>query len=242
MSALLKSYSFFLKASLLTITLFSLISSPLYADIIFDFYGNHPVHGKVKAELHLKNNYQFGSDITAFSLIKLKFTSTADNFTIYPAETDSIYAALNIDGSLANSTGNFQFYLPTNTQEFFGTRTDGTWQANSDTDGNLGKWRLRTKGFKNVCISNDNFYKAASKGDVAYVNQCLKSGISVHKKEGNGWTALHSAAFNGRINIARILLKHGAKKNIKDKSGQTARDYAVSKKLYNMVAILDSFK
>ncbi len=227
-----------IKTSLIFLLL-SAFTSISMADIIFDFNGNHPVYGKAKAELHLKNNYIFGSDITARNLIKLNFRSSVQHFTIYPKETGHIYAALEINGKLSNTAGNFQFYIDAVNDKFFGSRTDGTWRAgNSMSEGNLGRWKLRTTNFKHICLTQDNFHKAASRGDVAYVEQCLRSGIDVNRKEGNGWTALHSAASKGRINVARTLLRYGANRSIKDKSGRTAYDHAVRAKRYNMMAIL----
>ena len=219
----------------------SALAVSVNADIIFDFNGNHAIHGKAKAELRLTDNYKFGSEITAKNLKKLTFTSSAHKFTIYPKEILSIYAALNLNGEIANNAGNFQFYIDASSNKFFGTRKDGTWRSNSDkNDGNLGRWVLRTKGFKRVCLNHDNFHKAAARGDRSYIAQCLKSGVPVNTKEGNGWTALHSAVNNGQINTVRLLLKHGAKKTIKDKFGRTARDYAVRGKKYNMISVLDT--
>lgn len=225
----------------LTLLLSCVLAVPASADIIFDFYGNHAIHGKAKAELHLKDSYKFSSEITAKNLKKLTFTSSAHKFTIYPKEILSIYAALNLNGKITNNAGNFQFYIDASSNKFFGTRKDGTWRSKSDkNDGNLGRWALRTKGFKRVCLSHDNFHKAAARGDRSYITQCLKSGVPVNTKEGNGWTALHSAVNKGQINTVRLLLKRGAKKTIKDKFGRTARDYAVRGKKYNMISVLDT--
>ncbi len=224
------------------VLLFSnLLTLTANADIIFDFYGNHAIHGKAKAELHLKDSYRFGSEITAKNLNKLTFTSSAHQFTIHPKEILSIYAALHLNGRIANNAGNFQFYIDAKNNKFFGARKDGTWRSKSDkNDGNLGRWILRTKGFKRICLRNDNFHKAAARGDRSYISQCLKSGVTVNTKEGNGWTALHSAVNQGQINTVRLLIKHGAKKTIKDKFGRTARDYAVRGKQYNMISVLDT--
>lgn len=233
-------YTLLTKVSL-ALLLFSASVSPLKADIVFNFVGNHAIHGKARAELRLKDNYRFGSEITARNLIKFRFTSSAYKFSIYPKEILSIYAGLKINGRLANSAGNYQFYINAKNNKYFAVRTNGTWRAKSDpNEGNLGRWRLRTKGFKRICLRHDRFHKAAGRGDLAYVNQCLRSGVSINTKEGNGWTALHSAASNGRIRVARALLRRGARKSIKDIFGRTARDYARRAKKYDMVSILDS--
>ena len=43
-------------------------------------------------------------------------------------------------------------------------------------------------------------------------------------------TPLMYAAMYGHMDITKILLKHGAKKDTKDKNGMTAKDYAVKNK------------
>ena len=39
----------------------------------------------------------------------------------------------------------------------------------------------------------------------------LERGIDVNAREKNSWTSLHHAAFMGRVEVARVLLDHGAK-------------------------------
>lgn len=234
-----KHYNLLFKTSM-TLLLLSAFSMPLKADIVFDFYGNHAINGKSRAVLRLKNSYLFTSDITANNMVKLKFYSASQQFTIYPREISTIYASLDIDGKVMNSPGNFQFYLRAANNKFFGTRRDGTWRAENDQEeGNSGRWVLRLQGFKHVCLSRDNFHKAAGRGDLDYLNECLRAGIHVDRKEGNGWTALHSAASKGNINIVKSLLRHRANRFIKDNSGRTPRDHAVRAKNYDMIAILD---
>lgn len=211
------------------------------AAIIFDFKGHHPIHGSTIASLYLKDHYIFGSDISAHDLIKLDVHSKAYHYTIHPKETTTLFLAMNIDGSLANYTGNFQFYMDATQNKFFGTRNDGTWRANYDmNEGSLGRWQLRTQGFKHVCLSNDNFHKAASRGDTAYIKQCLKVAMPVNRQEGNGWTALHSASSNGHVQVVRVLLQYGANLGIKDKSGRTALDQATLRKRYDVMALLNA--
>lgn len=225
--------------ALVMVCLLTIASLHASAAIVFDFQGSHPTDGKTTASLYLKNNYIFGSDISAHDMIKLEVNSKTHNYTIYPKQTTHLYLAMNIDGSLANNSGNFQFYVDTAHNLFFGTRTDGTWRANYDmTEGNLGRWTLRTQGFKDVCLSNDNFHKAASRGDTAYVQQCIAASMPINHQEGNGWTALHSAASNERVQVLRLLLKHGANPAIKDKTDRTALDQATLRKKYNAMAIL----
>lgn len=67
---------------------------------------------------------------------------------------------------------------------------------------------------------------------------CLKAGVPVNLLEGNGWTALHSAARNGSVPVVRLLLQKGANKTIKDKTGRTAADQARLAKHYDVLQLL----
>jgi ankyrin repeat protein len=53
---------------------------------------------------------------------------------------------------------------------------------------------------------------AAKRGDVVAVKQALKSGADVNAAQGDGLTALHIAAQEGRLDIAKLLI--GAKANV----------------------------
>ena len=164
-----------------------LCSIPVQAAIVFDFVGNHPVDGKTTATFYVNDQYRFGERISAQDFIRLDVRSKKHSFSIHPQETTGLFIAMNVDGSLALTTGNFQFYMDTATDKFFGTRTDGTWRAKYGMyDGNLGKWRLRTDNFRGVCLAYDNFLKAASRGDLAYVEQCLKVKTPINRQDGNG--------------------------------------------------------
>ena len=37
----------------------------------------------------------------------------------------------------------------------------------------------------------------------------------------DGWTELHEASYKSHTNVIRILLRHGARKDIKDNNGYT---------------------
>lgn len=232
---LLKHYLF--KALLMGVM--TLSSTLAQAEITYHFSGQHALYGKANAILKLKDNYQFGQEITPNNFISLSFNSAKYRFTILPQHILTLYAALNIDGTLANQAGNFQFYLDASQDRFLGTRLDGTWRASSDmNEGVLGKWQLSTQGLANTCRSTNNYHKAAARGDIAYVNMCLKAGVPVNLLEGNGWTALHSAARNGSVPVVRLLLQKGANKTIKDKTGRTAADQARLAKHYDVLQLL----
>lgn len=52
------------------------------------------------------------------------------------------------------------------------------------------------------------------------------------------WTPLHIASMNDKIEIAKILLKHGALVDIKDADGNAAIDYAIENECAGMIELL----
>lgn len=83
---------------------------------------------------------------------------------------------------------------------------------------------------KAKCVKGDKFHKAAAKGDTEFLQSCLAVGTPVDSTEGNGWTALHAAAFNGKGEAVKLLLKSGAVATQKNNNGKTPLDLANSKK------------
>lgn len=60
------------------------------------------------------------------------------------------------------------------------------------------------------------FFYAAKYGNVAELTKLIKDGIDVNMRHPLGWTALHVAAMNGRAEVIKLLLKHGADVNAQD--------------------------
>ena len=215
----------FLVKSSIALLFSSLFVLPLKANIIFDFHGNHVLHGKAQAELHLKDSYIFGSKITPDNLVVLKFSSSVGRFTIHPKEIQTIFAGLDATGKLTQFN---QFYVNATGNKTLGVKKDGKWKFDYDViEGSYGKWSLRKKSFQSVCFKEGNFQKAVTRDDLPYVKQCLKFGFPVNRKTNQGWTGLHVGLLHGKLNIVKYLLKHGAKKSIKDKRGRTPHDYAI---------------
>lgn len=56
-----------------------------------------------------------------------------------------------------------------------------------------------------------------------------KNPEAIHEADANGWTVLHESARSGRLEIVKLLLEHGADKNLITKTGVTplniAREY-----------------
>eukprot|EP00898_Chlorokybus_atmophyticus_P004291 jgi/Chlat1/4863/Chrsp31S04891 len=68
----------------------------------------------------------------------------------------------------------------------------------------------------------------AGKGDIAIVEELLKSGAAVNDTDESGSSALHFAADRGHAQMAELLLKHGADIDAQDSDGQTALHYAIT--------------
>ena len=67
---------------------------------------------------------------------------------------------------------------------------------------------------------------AAYRRDPSIANLLLQAGATVDAVTYDGWTALHWAASNGKIQVVEALLNAGADKAVKDKYGETALDNA----------------
>ena len=59
----------------------------------------------------------------------------------------------------------------------------------------------------------------------ALVGFLLAAGVERDGTNDFGATALHQAARYGRAGTVRLLLRHGARRDIADRDGKTARDY-----------------
>ncbi|KAF8541800.1 hypothetical protein BDD12DRAFT_803421 [Trichophaea hybrida] len=62
---------------------------------------------------------------------------------------------------------------------------------------------------------------ASEMGSLEAIQKLLDAGADTNKQERDGWSALHWAAANGHHEVAKLLLKYGAKKDIADLRGVT---------------------
>ncbi len=69
--------------------------------------------------------------------------------------------------------------------------------------------------------------EAAAKGDLEKVKQHLAAGTDINDRdEEHDSSALHAAAYHGKLEIVKFLIEKGAEINAKNKHGQTPRDVA----------------
>ncbi|WP_341815111.1 ankyrin repeat domain-containing protein [Wolbachia endosymbiont (group A) of Chalcis sispes] len=66
----------------------------------------------------------------------------------------------------------------------------------------------------------------------------MQKGANINAKDKNGNTSLHLAAMNGKIDVAKVLLKHNADVNAKNNEGKTALYYAAKYNHQELVELL----
>ena len=74
--------------------------------------------------------------------------------------------------------------------------------------------------------SDELLVAAARADDFDLFQQCLQNGCSVQAVDGKGATALHYAALNGNLEMARMLGTHNADPNARDNEKNTPLHYA----------------
>lgn len=70
--------------------------------------------------------------------------------------------------------------------------------------------------------------EAAEMDLVSRALSCIKNGANIEYKNGNGWTPLIVAAFNGSINVLKLLIDEGADVNHANYKGTTPLMYAMT--------------
>ena len=83
-----------------------------------------------------------------------------------------------------------------------------------------------------------NIIVAARNGNIDRVKELIRYKDKVDRC---GNTALIYAACNGRLEIVKVLLSHGADVNIANKYGHTALMYAVNDKHFKIVKVLTEY-
>jgi len=82
--------------------------------------------------------------------------------------------------------------------------------------------------------------EAARGGSEEIVNTILGMGFAPDKADLYGWTPLHYAAVDGRMQTARVLIERGASINARTIAGQTSWDVACERGMKEVAALLAS--
>ena len=75
--------------------------------------------------------------------------------------------------------------------------------------------------------SKSDLAQACANGNTKKVAALIEAGADVNEQDENGGTALMLAARNNRLAVAAYLLEHGARPDLKTKSGLSASDIAM---------------
>ncbi|XP_018792661.1 PREDICTED: G patch domain and ankyrin repeat-containing protein 1 homolog [Bactrocera latifrons] len=87
-------------------------------------------------------------------------------------------------------------------------------------------------------FDSNKFFRLATTNNVTELARINYQACDVDVCDAFGWTALMMAACEGAIDAVRFLLQLGANKNVKEKTGRTARDYAIEKGYDHIATIL----
>lgn len=77
-------------------------------------------------------------------------------------------------------------------------------------------------------VSEEEYFRAASLGDLAELQRAIRQGIPVDSLDAEGRTALMLAAFEGHSSVVESLLKTGAKVDLPGPFNRTALMFAAS--------------
>ncbi|KAG8376422.1 hypothetical protein BUALT_Bualt09G0061800 [Buddleja alternifolia] len=84
----------------------------------------------------------------------------------------------------------------------------------------------------------DNLCVSVRKGELRKTLRLLENGALINGRDQNGWTALHRAAFKGRVDVSRALIEKGVDVNGRDEEGYTALHCAVEAGQSDVIELL----
>ncbi|XP_034948934.1 G patch domain and ankyrin repeat-containing protein 1 homolog [Chelonus insularis] len=99
------------------------------------------------------------------------------------------------------------------------------------------KIRNEARNQKNFTVNINSIFKSIEQGDLEFLNEHLTP-ENVNIVDSFGWTPLMSAAFCGNTAIIEFLLKLGANKNCREKTGLSALQLAQKNKHIAVIKIL----
>jgi len=93
-------------------------------------------------------------------------------------------------------------------------------------------------GWSSLALCGE-IHDAAKNGDLGRVKALVKDNPDlVFSTDNDGWTALHYAAFNGKKDVAELLLADHADVNAKDNKGLTPLHFAAGRDHRDVVELL----
>ncbi|XP_034934875.1 caseinolytic peptidase B protein homolog [Chelonus insularis] len=67
-----------------------------------------------------------------------------------------------------------------------------------------------------ISLKEKRFFRAAQYGNIPDLKKAILEGVDVNMRHSLGWTALHSAAINGKVDALKFLISQGADVNAED--------------------------
>lgn len=92
-------------------------------------------------------------------------------------------------------------------------------------------------GNQNKQKADDSFFQAAFDGDLETVKKQLKT-VDVNSQDADNFTALMYAAFEGHVEVAKLLLKEGADVSLVNNQNRNALMFASTSPSAEMVKLL----
>jgi hypothetical protein len=77
-------------------------------------------------------------------------------------------------------------------------------------------------------LAQPQLFKVIEKGNLSDINKAIKDGANVNEADRFGWTPLHLAAYNGSLEIVKLLVVNGADINTKTYIGERTPLYVAS--------------
>ncbi|CAL1679626.1 unnamed protein product [Lasius platythorax] len=86
-------------------------------------------------------------------------------------------------------------------------------------------------------VLEERLREAVCVGDTDAVQDLVNLGVDVNTRSVNGWTALHWACKQGYLDVAALLLKNGADKNLRSDIGETPASVCSNQQILYLLGI-----
>lgn len=101
------------------------------------------------------------------------------------------------------------------------------------------KLRSRTSYRRIATFDKVNFFKAAQSNDIQTLEKMFLNSLNVNVTDEFGWTALMMVSYEGHLDIVKLLIRSGAKIDVKDRQKNTAITLATKRAHSNIVMFLE---